>query len=161
MMNTTTPADVCVLSKFSTWKVLGISGFLAGAAALMWFWLLNFGEYQGRRYPPEVAKVLLTISTIGITAFLPLCVWHVWNYVRRPAALYVSGGRLFIYWAYFQSIAIKDIEKAVDLGRSGPMRDSVRLSVNGPKVIVFQTGFMADSGSDVVAKINRALDASA
>tara|TARA_R110000850_G_scaffold30967_1_gene85563 strand:+ start:315 stop:611 length:297 start_codon:yes stop_codon:yes gene_type:complete len=89
------------------------------------------------------------------TAFLPLVAWHGWNVITRPAALYASGGRLFFYWAFFRSVSIAEITDAVDLGRSSPFGDSIRVSLSGRPDLMFQTTFMAVSGSQVAAAIRK------
>jgi hypothetical protein len=153
MTEKATPNDVQILAQFSALKVLGICGVMTVAALLTWTQIPGMSDYQGRRFSPETARFLLLSSTVILTAFLPLWVWHIWNFVTRPGALYVSGGRLFIYWAYFQSIPVKDIAAVADLDRVGPLGDSIRLSVRGRRDVKFQTTFMARNGSEVVAAI--------
>lgn len=155
MTDKPTPTDVLVLAQFSALKVLGLSGVGIAAAMLIWTQIPSLGTFQGNRLSPEEAQFFLLSSTVILTAFLPLWGWHIWNFFSRPGALYVSGGRLFIYWAYFQSIPVKDIAEVVDLGRAGPLGDSIRLSVTGRRDVKFQTTFMAKSGKDVVAAIRQ------
>jgi hypothetical protein len=149
------PPDAHILARFSALKVLGICGVATGLAVLTWTQIPGLADYQGRRFSTETGRFFLLSSTVILTACLPLWVWHIWNFLTRPGALYVSGGRLFIYWAYFQSIPVKDIAEVVDLGRAGPLGDSIRLSVTGRRDVKFQTTFMARSGTEVVAAIRQ------
>lgn len=155
MTDKATPSDVQIVAQFSALKVLGICVVATAAAVLTWTQIPGMADYQGSRLSPETARFLLLSSTVILTAFLPLWVWHIWNFLTRPGALYVSGGRLFIYWAYFQSIPVKDIAEVVDLGRAGHLGDSIRLSVTGRRDVKFQTTFMAKSGKEVVAAIKQ------
>ncbi|WP_156796113.1 hypothetical protein [Brevundimonas subvibrioides] len=150
-----TSPDVQILARFSALKVLGVCGVATAAAVLTWTLLPALDDYQGRRFSPETARFLLVSSSVILTAVLPLWGWNIWNFVTRPGALYISGGRLFIYWAYLQSVPVKDITAAIDLGRAGPLGDIVRLSVSGRRDVEFQTTFMAKSGSGVVASIKQ------
>ena len=147
--------DVQVLSKFSAFKVLGLCGVMTALAVLTWTQIPGMADYQGRRFSPETASFLLLSSTVILTAFLPLWLWHIWNFLARPGALYVSGGRLFIYWAYFQSIPVKDIAEVTDLGRAGPLGGSIRLSVSGRRDVEFKTTFMAGSREELIAAIKQ------
>jgi hypothetical protein len=147
------PSDVQIVAKFSVWKLLFLCGFIIALAAVCWTQIPSLIDYQGRRYSTEFGRFLLLSATGIATMFLPLAAWHAWNFFTRPGALYVSGGRLFLYWAFFRSVPVEDIADAVDLGRAGPLGDSVRLSLNGRRDVMFQTTFMAKSGGDVVAAI--------
>lgn len=153
MINHSKRNDVQVLAKFSAVKVWGMCGIGIAAAVFAWSQIPGMADYQGSRFSPETARFLLLSATVIFTAFLPLWAWHIWNFLTRPGALYVSDGRLFIYWAYFQSIPVKDIAAVADLGRAGQLGDSVRLSVRGRRDVKFQTTFMARNGSEVVAAI--------
>ena len=115
----------------------------------------GLADYVGIRHSTEFGRSLLISATVIFTAFLPLVAWHAWNFFTHPGALYVAGGRLFIYWAYFQSVPINDITEAIDLGSSGPLGDNVRLSMRGGRDVKFQTTFMARSGQEVVAGIKQ------
>lgn len=122
---------------------------------MCWTQMPGLTDYVGHRYSTDFGRFLLISATVIFTAFLPLVAWHLWNFLTRPGALYVAGGRLFIYWAYFQSVPVKDIAEAFDLGRAGPLGDNIRLSVRGRRDVTFQTTFMARSGKEVVAGIKQ------
>jgi len=153
MINHSKRNDVQVLAKFSAVKVWGMCGIGIAAAVFAWSQIPGMADYQGSRFSPETARFLLLSATVIFTAFLPLWAWHIWNFLTRPGALYVSDGRLFIYWAYFQSIPIKGITDAVHLGRASRLGDRVCLSVTGQKNVKFQTTFMEGGGEEVVAAI--------
>ena len=136
-------------------KLLFLCGFIVVGAALCWMQIPGLANYEGHRYPTEVGRFLLISATVIFTAFLPLVAWHIWNFFTHPGAIYVNGGRLFIFWAYFQSVPVNDIAGAVDLGRAGPLGDNIRLSVRGRRDVKFQTTFMARSGKEVVAEIRQ------
>ena len=148
-------SDSHVVAKFSVGKLSFFCGVIVVCAVLCWVQIPGLAAYVGHRYSTEFGRFLLISATVILTAFLPLVAWHVWNVFTRPGALYVDSGRLFIYWAYFQSIPVKDVAEAVDLGRAGPLGDNIRLSVRGRRDVIFQTTFMAGSGKDVVAAIKQ------
>ena len=150
---------VQTLAPFSRWKLLALSAPLVVMAALLWAQLPGIDEYVGHRLSTEYGLFLYYSSMTIITAFLPLVVWHVWNLITHPSALYTVGGRLFIYWAWFQSVRISNIIDAVDLGKAGPLGDSVRLSVKGRRDLIFQTTFMAKSGREVAEAIKNLTNA--
>lgn len=147
------PTDVQVIAKFSAWKTLALCSVIMVGAAVSWAYIPSLDPYLGNRFSPEIARFLLFSATAIFTAFLPLVAWHVWNWLSQPGALYISDGRLFIYWAYFQSVSVQQIVDAVDEGRSNAFGDRVRLSVSGRADVRFETTFMAKSGGGVVALI--------
>lgn len=152
--NDETP-PVQILSAFSRWKLLFFCGSLVGFAVVCWSQVPGLDGYQGRRYSTETGRMLLISATTIATVFLPLAIWHAWNFLTRPASLYIAESRLFIYWAYFRSIPLEDIIEVADLGRASLLADSVRLSLRGGKQLTFQTTFMANRSAEVVEAIRK------
>ena len=130
-------------------------GFIVGFAVICWMLIPDMAHYRGGRYSPETGRMLLISATAIVTAFLPLVAWHGWNFMTRPGALYAADGRLYIYWAWFQVVAISEIADVDDLGRATWLSDSVRLTLRDGRQVKFQTTFMADRGATVATAIRR------